>query len=351
MADDFSYDLLPGLVDEGLLTMREHPEEPGLQIYNYTARCAYEDAWTPETLACRGLILDSYGNIVARPFRKFFNLSQHLPESSPLPRLPIGDPFLAYEKLDGSLGISYRMGYEVRIATRGSFDSEQARWATAWWRRFGSEIPDGQTWLFEIIYPGNRIVVDYGDRAELVLLAVIDNASGLDLPLPEWGGATARRYDAATIDDLLAQTEERKNFEGYVLLFPSTGQRVKVKLDEYVRLHRLLTGCSSRTIWELLSTGVGLAEVLDHVPDEFYAGVRAQERGLREAYGAIEGECKRLMENPIVASPVRRDIAEYFKQHTHPAVLFKMLDGRDYAQLIWKAIRPEYSRPFVIDEP
>ncbi len=41
--------------------------------------------------------------------------------------------------------------------------------------------PD-KTYLFEIIYPENRIVVNYGDVEELVLLAIIDNATALDLP-------------------------------------------------------------------------------------------------------------------------------------------------------------------------
>lgn len=343
-----NYADLPRLAQEGLITSRPHPESQSLIIYNYTARCAYGDAWTPETLACRGLILDAVGNVEARPFAKFFNLSQHLPESSPYPRLPLGEPFVALEKLDGSLGISYSFKGETRIATRGSFESEQARWATAWWRANGCSTPVGQTWCFEIIYPGNRIVVDYGDRAELVLLAVIDNATGLDLPLPAWGGSTARRFDASTVDELLAAPES--NFEGYVLLFPLTGQRVKVKLDEYVRLHRVLTACSTRTIWELLSSGQGLGDVLERVPDEFYAWVRRQEQQLRGGYTAIEERCREIMRDDRIAILSRKDLAEMFKAHPEPHVLFRMLDGKDYAPLIWKILRPEYGRPFVVEE-
>ena len=36
----------------------------------------------------------------------------------------------------------------------------------------------GKTYLFEIIYPENRIVVDYGDYKGLVLIDVIDNETG-----------------------------------------------------------------------------------------------------------------------------------------------------------------------------
>jgi RNA ligase len=339
---------------EGLISVREHPETP-LRIYNYTARAQYQTAWTPETLACRGLILDPDGFVVARPFQKFFNLSQHLPESSPFPRLPLGSPFLAFEKLDGSLGISYRNPARdrIEIATRGSFTSEQAYWATEWWEKSHGylEIPEGQTWLFEIIYPGNRIVVDYRDRAELVLLAVVDNATGFDLPLPaSWSGAVAGRFDVAEIDHLTALVQDPANFEGFVILFPSTGQRVKVKLDEYVRLHRVLSTCNTRTVWELLSAGQTLDEVLDRVPDDFGGWIRRQEAALLAAYRQIEAECLTLSRDPRVDPADRKAAAQFLTQQKHPPVLFKMLDGKDYAPLIWKAIRPEHALPFVKEE-
>lgn len=347
------FEELPRLAESGYISIRKH--DSGLKIYNYTARAAYCDAWTPETLACRGLILDHCGYVVARPFRKFFNLSQHLPESSPLPRLPVGFAFEAWEKLDGSLGVSFRNpeSDRIEIATRGSFSSEQAGWATAWWReRHGNtEIPLGQTWLFEIIYPANRIVVNYGSRAELVLIAVIDNATGEDLPLPEWSGTSAKRFDAGSVEELLSSAPPGASFEGFVLRYPSTGQRVKVKLDEYVRLHRILTSCSNRTIWEALSSGGSLDDVLDHVPDEFYAWVRREETRQKEEFATIEARCRKTFETSGAAGMSRKGAAAIFTKQDNPAILFKMLDGKDYAPLIWKAIYPEQILPFAEDEP
>jgi RNA ligase len=337
--------------DTGLVTERRHPADDSLLIYNYTNRCVYEDAWTPETLAARGLILNAVGSVFARPLKKFFNLSQHLPDSSLYPRLPIGSPFEAFEKLDGSLTISYPLHGQCHMATRGSFDSPQARAATAWWQEHGCPIPDGQTWLFEWIAPENRIVVDYGQRWELVLLAVIDIETGKDLPLPDWGGACARRYDADSIEDLLAMAPTGSNFEGYVIRFPSTGQRVKVKLPEYLRLHKLLTGCTSRSIWELLSAGGDISEVLDRVPDEFYAWVAARTAELRQRYAEIEAACRAIMSSPRLEGCDRKGAAEFFAPFEHRAVLFRMLDNKDYAHLIWKAIRPEHAKPFAMDEP
>lgn len=345
------YDSLPRLISDGLITARPHPWS-GLTIYNYSQRCQFSQAWSPTTLACRGLILTSEGHVISRPFEKFFNIEEY--KSPLLPDIPIGSPFEAFEKADGSLAISYHDPETgaTCFATRGSFESEQAKAATRWWQEREADlakIPPGQTWLFEWIAPENRIVVDYKGRRELVMLAVIDNATGRDLPLPEWGGAIVRRFDAHTVEALVASAP-RENFEGFVLRFLETNQRVKVKLPDYIRLHRILTQCSTKTIWEMLAAGQDLAEVLDRVPDEFYGWVRQQEGQLRASFSAIRDACVATMQDPRIPHLSRKDVAEIFKAQPYPHVLFKMLDGKDYAPVIWKEIRPEYARPFVTEE-
>ncbi|HRF99146.1 MAG TPA: hypothetical protein PLZ51_28235, partial [Aggregatilineales bacterium] len=74
-------------------------------------------------------------------------------------------------KMDGSLGILYRWQGAYYIATRGNFDSDQAIWATIFLRTHYDlhNLADEYTLLFEIIYPDNRIVVNYGQRQDLVL--------------------------------------------------------------------------------------------------------------------------------------------------------------------------------------
>mgnify|MGYP000423216926 CR=1 FL=1 len=44
-------------IRDGYISMRTHPRESDLRIYNYTAKTQYERAWTKERLACRGLIV------------------------------------------------------------------------------------------------------------------------------------------------------------------------------------------------------------------------------------------------------------------------------------------------------
>jgi hypothetical protein len=343
----FDYAALPALGNEGLLTARRHPSAP-LTVYSYTARCQYDKRWTPETLACRGLILDDAGYVYARPFPKFFNVGEIDGSRWPL-------AWDAFEKLDGSLGIAFRnpVTGEIEIATRGAFESPQARWATAWWRSNANsvEIGSGETWCFEIVYPDNRIVVDYGSRAELILLAVIDHATGLDLPLPSWGGSVARQYSGDSVNDLVAQVDS-SNFEGFVIRCRETGARWKVKLDEYKRLHRLLTELSPLHLWELVAAGEALDPVLDRVPDEFYHWVAEQEGEFRRTFAEWMADAWKVLADPRLNYRDRKAAALLFNEqpaHLRP-LLFKMLDRKDPSDLLWKALRPTSGKGFALTQ-
>ena len=78
--------------EDGLLYKQTHPTLP-LTIWNYAEKVQYEDQWNAVTIACRGLVTDDSGVIVARPFKKFFNIEEnkHTPT----------DKFDVYEKMDG----------------------------------------------------------------------------------------------------------------------------------------------------------------------------------------------------------------------------------------------------------
>jgi RNA ligase len=330
----FDRERLDSMVAEGWLRSQRHPEAD-LWIYNYTEKTQFENHWTPETLACRGLILGPDGGIVARPFPKFFNYGD--PQVGPIPK----GGYRITEKIDGSLGIMYRLGGEARLATRGSFTSEQALEGTAMLADYDYFAYAGSTPLFEIVYPQNRIVVDYGNRRELVLLAVLDNATGMEAEM-QWRGPTVDRHDYLEIADLPKQS--RANHEGYVVTFP-TGLRFKVKHAEYVRLHRIITGVNARTIWDALRSGDEVDALLDGVPDEIHDWISAVRRELNARFFDEDSHCRAVFgDRPVDAD--RKALATYFQSsEANPAVLFRMLDGKPYDDLIWKAIKPEPTTP------
>ena len=345
----FPLTTLQKYLDAGLVTRRTHLTDD-LYIYNYTPRCQFTHAWDEITTQCRGLIVDGDDNIIAKPFSKFFNLEELKPEEIP------AEPFEVFDKADGSLGILYPLSNgKYAVATRGSFHSEQAEAASKLIAHMDSfSFRPDWTYLFEIILPSNRIVVDYGDAKELVWLAVFDTESGTEIPYEYLQLYTLRppfrliqRFDGlkdlSHIRDL-----HRDNAEGFVIRFKS-GLRVKVKYEEYVRLHRVLTNVSTKTVWEYLSEGKSFDDLLERVPDEFNSWLRSEVAKQRYSYAEIEHAAYEVFDR-VKNIESRKEQASALRGNDVSDIVFKMLDEREYGGLIWKRLRPVYSKPFRIED-
>lgn len=320
--------------------------EDGYSILTYTQQVQYTNAWDNETLTCRGLTLDPDDRVQARPFVKFFNLGQY--QDQPLPE----EPFDVYEKVDGSLIIASRLpDGQTLLTTKGSFDSPQAVAAREIWlaRHSDIEIPPGQTWCFEFIAPWNRIVVDYGKKEALVLLGCLDNITGAEVN-GHWRGETVRTFDGISDFDVIERLMATlpSDEEGYVLKFRS-GLRVKAKGHEYVRLHKIVTGVTARTIWECLANDSGLGEILERVPDEFFDWVTKIVWELNLAHATIEAEAQKKFDE-VKGLPTRKDQALAIQDYEYKAIVFRLLDGRSTKEDIWKRLRPQAERPFKDEE-
>lgn len=332
---------LPDLTARRIITARRHPTLP-LTIHNYTvaAQMTPLAEWTEAMKDCRGLILDDDGEIIGRPFRKFWNASQYQDVG-----LPSGE-FNVWEKMDGSMGILCGYRGELVCATRGSFESDQAKWFRGWiWRKHADLVPSGETYLFELIFPGNRIVVDYGKREEAVLLSVM-SPDGVDL----WGmfDATtrftkARRFDGISDFSTINSDLRFAGEEGFVLQWPN-GFRAKCKLDEYCRIHRLITQCSTRTIWEMLKTGSGIQELVDRVPAEFADWVLATANGLNSDFERVSMAAMTAFNG--AKFDTRKDFAMWAVKQDNPPLLFLLLDGKDIGPTTWGLVEPQWAKPF-----
>ena len=333
-------------VEKGLVTEQKHPVSD-LYIYNYTPVVQFGKLWDEVTMACRGLITNAAGHVVAQPFIKFFNYGEYAGQ------LPEGE-FIVSEKLDGSLGICYPHKGVLSIATRGSFVSEQAqegdKMLQEYIKKHGLDWYDEcYTYLFEIIYPANRIVVDYGAERRLVLLAVINTNYGTELNPHDTGylDCAQRLPQSTPIEDLLLH--QQPNQEGYVLRF-GNGMRLKVKFDEYVRLHRIITRVQPKDVWELLRTGANLNEFLDSVPDEFYKWVHKIKGELEQKYAGHVANAEAAYAD-MQQYGSRKEQAAALQAYEQPvrAAVFARLDGKDWQPIIWKAIKPKFEKPFKED--
>jgi len=232
----------------------------GLVLFNYTDAAEFSGNWNSFERMSRGLILDATtGYIVARPFDKFFNW---IPDRGDYTTADID---AVIEKMDGSLGILYRWGDEYRVATRGSFTSEQALWATEYLNMHYdlSTLPYNLTLLFEIIYPGNKVVVDYASREDLVLIGgrYFDGSELTEMNLDVHAkihGFTRPKvyYDIEYVDVINDWQVAKYNnvIEGWVVRFDN-GSRFKFKTEQYRELHRIMFGATFKRIRKAMIEG------------------------------------------------------------------------------------------------
>lgn len=343
--DLFDAAQLVASIEAGLVRARQHPTQP-LTIYNYAEMAVYTRSWNAVTSQCRGLIVDNEGYVIARPWPKFFNYGEH-PEGS----LSLTDRVEVTDKADGSLGILVddgRYGGPF-LATRGSFASDQALHGTQVYRdRYaGRWTPDpAKTYLFEIVYPNNRIVLDYAGLDDLILLGMVDKLTGQTFGPesdPTWPGPRVQTFPHATLTDALA-AEPRPNAEGIVVRFVDIDLLVKIKQQDYVELHRIVTGLNARVVWEKCAESEGLPALLEALPDEFQQWAIDLAAGLNEQAEEIERQARE--EHGFILRDLdgkewgRKEYAEHAVRSPHRALLFLLLDGRPLREHVWKTIKP-----------
>jgi RNA ligase len=338
-------DLLDKYKDEGWLISQTHPNLP-LTIYNYSQKTQYEGKWDEVTLQCRGLVFDDEGNQVSYPFRKFFNIEEnkHTPTEN----------FEIYEKVDGSLITAFNYKGHWVVSSRGSFTSDQAVAGAKLFQELPiNSLNIDSTLLFELIADWNRIVVNYGKREELILI-----------------GARNKGYEA-TYQDLYELSKVLKcslvhkfdfddysnikslnwqNQEGFVVKF-SNGDRCKIKFEDYVKLHRVLTNCSSYDVWENLKDFDRLPEeMLQDIPDEFYSWLKGLENRLRKEYNFVYNKHIARMSSILRDGLSRKEFALRVQSLTdvNKGLIYAIYDGKDdqAREIVWKMIKPEYEKPF-----
>lgn len=349
---------LDALVEQGYLTKNEFDD---LVLYNYTDSCSFDKFWPVECLTNRGTIYrKSTGQIVARPYDKFFNIGER--EETKLANLP-NEPFSALVKEDGSMGTCFEHKGTWRLATRGSFQSDQAKVGTDMLVGYAmAKWPAGWTPIVEIIYPENRIqsglVVNYGERRALILTGARHIRGGmlmsperLDELAMECGFARPDKVPM-TLQEMLAEAEVMEaQREGWVLTY-TNGLMVKIKGRKYMEIARFMAHVNPISIWEQMEAGT-IREFLKSVPEE----VRGDAIYVRDMLG---GQLRKLLKAAITEER-RLDLfsvdekdkaackamsARIFKESPEwmQYSLLQFMRGRDGVTALLKMIRPKGGR-------
>jgi len=349
------WNVLKMYIQNNLIIANKHPEYD-LWILNYSPKVQAKKLWDDYTISCRGLIIDSDGNILARPFKKFKNYEEHDPSE-----IDMTKKFEIFEKVDGSLIILFY--YELRMewifASRGSFISEQCLEAKKMFNmNILKHLDTKNTYLFEIIYPENRIVVNYGDKRDLILLGIIETSTGKEIEYNtmknEYSNyfTIVNKLEIANINNFIELKKlEESNKEGFVVRF-SDGFRVKVKFSEYVRLHGILTNVSNVVVWEHLMNGYDFDSIYNNIPDKFYNWLQKTIAELQNNYYEIERESlKEFIRIYYINELIeRKEFAYEAVKSKYRSILFKLYDKKQYDDIIWVMIKPKYSKPFKNDD-
>ncbi len=215
------------------------------------------DIGTPDTIECP---------VVALGLIKLFNYGEgeiHYPS-------PDATIVGCVEKVDGSLGLLFHHNGAWKLTTRGGLNSDIAV--------YGKKILDRQldgdykrfdpkyTYLFEIVYPDNQIVVDYKGKEELVYIARRNNRTGEliyhhnDNVVLHSGIRFARTMPPPkTLEEIRALINQHKGIdqEGVVTHF-SDGSAFKVKGEDYLRIHRAKAHLTFNRVLEAIRDGNAL---------------------------------------------------------------------------------------------
>jgi RNA ligase len=121
--------------------------------------------------------------------------------------------------------------------------------------------------------------------------------------------------------------------------------RLKLKTEEYLRLHRIVTNFSEKRVWEALSSGIGLSEFLTNVPDEFYNQVKDAEAKILGLYHDIEMRARNAVDSAKLASVGTWDRKQFAFKFTlqYPDIAplcFNLLDNQEkkFSEQVWKRV-------------
>jgi len=342
-------------------TCEKHPEAD-LYIYGYVSdKSNTPFIWDEINTHLRGLILDQNGNVIQRSFPKFYSFKSYITKSkiclTDRQVMKVPDcKFKIYEKIDGSMAILYWVNDKPFLASQRSFKSPNALRATEiLYKKYShlfSKLNKKYSYIFEVIYPETQVIINYNNTEDIILLGIIDNKTGAEIPLKYFGFPIAKDYTKTYghIKDLEELSNlNLPNLEGFVLHYEN-GAKIKIKFKWFseaknaqvniIKYNRLayenkrrlsdLLELTSREIsniliWEHLKSGEPLEALLLHVPEEFYmwgfeSWFSQTVSEIEMQYNSRKGKNTNLSETELwnVVKPITLDIFDVLQKKEQP---------------------------------
>ena len=324
----------------------------GLDCYLIVPRI--DAKWNSDNLHLRSIVTDREGEVLSCGFPKFFNCGEK-PDCYPDPQ-EFND-WCVESKLDGSLLIADFVNDQFSMRTRGTV-SYNIQENSKDFELLPEKYPNIKSYLskhnhysllFEILTPNNVIVIR-PEEVKFYFLGAIDKRNlklvhGSEL-LQIWKGLgcplTPKRYQFDNIKDLsqiINWVKGWKGEEGIVLTYNRGQNKIKIKSDWYLWIHRVKSQLNSEN--NLIEYFIekempSYEEFFKIIENEFDFEIATQLSSLMKRIVDANEKTKTHIEKikefvlEIRNFPSRREIAEAIKNNhkSDSALAFSILDGK-----------------------
>jgi RNA ligase len=315
---------------------------------------------------CRGLIFDTDGKLISRPYHKFFNAGEK--EETQLDKINLYEPHVVLEKLDGSMIRPIPTPEGFRLATKAgvtdvAMNAEVFIADKNHYRLFIlKSIQKGSTPIFEWCSRKNRIVVDYPED-QLILTGIRDNDTGYYVThevmknyASAWGIPVVQSVDGLAVQNIdlfVKQVREWDDGEGIVLRF-DTGHMVKVKADDYVLRHKSKDAINQEknVLQTILDDSVD--DLIPLLTPEDAQRVESFQTAFWVSVDDLASEMADLYNAGNLMYPEKKDFAVEFVQKKilpiHAPIMYGMKSGKGAKNVIVDMISKSLSTQTKIDQ-
>lgn len=216
--------------------------------------------WNKHNLFYRSLVVDTDGNVLSSGWPKFFNQGEQ-PDCYPNPESY--KDWIIQEKLDGSLLIADYVNGQFNMRTRGCV-SHTVQENSKDFELLPEKYPKVVEFLknnphlsllFEIVTPNNVIVIRPKEVDFYFLgainkngMCVVSSKDFIDIWRKIGFIPTAKTYEIENIKDLNSISQLVKTWkgsEGVVISYNNNHNRIKIKSDWYLWIHRIKSQLNS----------------------------------------------------------------------------------------------------------
>ena len=290
----------------------------------------------------RGLILeDKTWKVICYPFNKFFNFGEEYADNIDW------ESAVVETKEDGSLIKIYFYNDEWKIATNGTIDAEDAELQSGPYKNFKqlfdaaaekchfdfSKLNRYFTYCCEICSEFNIIICPQSE-IRLIHIGTRNNRTFQEVEA-DIGIPHPQRYALSSLDDCIAMAATFDfTREGFVCR-DKNYHRVKVKSEDYVKAHRMISNnkASEEKILSLICSGEE-EEILSYFPTytTIFQDIIIKRDKLKYLFYEIKKEVFSLKEK----GTKRKDFAQLVKNNDFSFLYFLMYDNSQLNFLDWE---------------